>query len=446
MAEAISTVGFLLDVLVLLFILYLHTKKDERTWVQKMGASMMCWFLVCHAFMHLIQFLPEWNLPLIEALLYESYGGSDWVMTQKDIMGTIFEESLWKVAILGFLVSTLIIPMPIVRNANHFKIGVGVLLLLFLWETYYTWGAPTASPDYVMFWPLWSTVPSLMLLFMTYLAWNYLTSPEGAETRLEDFTDRAGLFAVMAVILWGGKNWFDFMGIFTEGGMFYWYGGYQEGGLWIVADIVTRFEGAMMVFPLLVLSVGSVIYLRNRGSWLLGGTILGFVLLGFMHHQIFSGEAPDYGVVSVLFNEGSFQDSFAMLTHGTMQSLARPLIVLFLVVRFGMINIDHNPKLSRAMTIMALAGAMSVVTEILQPMLGVPQLLSGFFLGALLAFEIERKIMTAMQPKEGEDNPDWVLKNGDGHALHRWVNYSIAIYLAATLLLGYFIGYEVMFV
>jgi len=42
MAEAISTVGFLLDALVLLFILYLHTKKDERTWVQKMGASMMC--------------------------------------------------------------------------------------------------------------------------------------------------------------------------------------------------------------------------------------------------------------------------------------------------------------------------------------------------------------------------------------------------------------------
>ena len=111
-----------------------------------MGASMMCWFLVCHAFMHLFEFLPEWNLPLIEALLYESYGGSDWVMTQKDIMGTIFEESLWKVAILGFLVSTLIIPMPIVRNANHFKIGIGVLLILFLWETYYTWALQLLRP------------------------------------------------------------------------------------------------------------------------------------------------------------------------------------------------------------------------------------------------------------------------------------------------------------
>ncbi|MGB0780742.1 MAG: hypothetical protein ACPGQN_03085, partial [Candidatus Poseidoniaceae archaeon] len=62
MAETISTVGFILDVLVLGFILYLHFKKDDRTWTQKLGASMMCWFLVCHAFMHLVQFLPTWNL------------------------------------------------------------------------------------------------------------------------------------------------------------------------------------------------------------------------------------------------------------------------------------------------------------------------------------------------------------------------------------------------
>lgn len=446
MAEAISTVGFLLDVLVLMFVLYLHRRKDNRTWVQKMGASMMCWFLICHAFMHLMQFLPEWNLPLIDVLLYESWGGADWVMTEKDVMGTIFEEGLWKIAILGFFATALIMPMPVVKNANHFKIGVGVLLVLFLWETYYTWGAPTASPNYVMFWPLWSTVPSLMVLYMTYLAWNFLSSPEGAETRLEGFTDRAGLFSVMGVILWCGKNWFDFMGIFTEGGMFYWDGGYKNGDLHAVADLVTRFELGMMVFPLLVLSVGSIIYLKNRGSALLGGIILTFLVLGAINYRIYGGGTPDYGLVAIFVDEASFGASFSLLTHGTMQSLARPLIVLFLVIRFGMVRVDHAPQMSRAMTIMALAGAMSVITEILQPMLGVPQLLSGFFLGALLAFEIERKIMAAMQPKEGEENPDWTLKDGDGDDLHRFVNIAIGTYLVLTLALGYLIGYGVMFV
>ena len=228
--------------------------------------------------------------------------------------------------------------------------------------------------------------------------------------------------------------------------MFYWDGGYENGGLYVVADLVNRFELGMMVFPLLVLSVGSIIYLKNRGSALLGGIIFTFLALGVVNHLIYGSESPDYVVVSIFVDEADFEASFSLLTHGTMQSLARPLIVLFLVIRFGMVQVGHAPKLSRAMTIMALAGAMSVVTEILQPMLGVPQLLSGFFLGALLAFEIERKIMAAMQPKEDEENPDWTLEGDTGDGLHRFVNIAIGTYLLLTLVMGYFIGYGVMLV
>ena len=79
-------------------------------------------------------------------------------------------------------------------------------------------------------------------------------------------------------------------------------------------------------------------------------------------------------------------------------------------------------------------------------MLGVPQLLSGFFLGALLSFEIERKIMAAMQPMEGEENPNWALEGDDGDGLHRFVNIAMGSYLLITLLMGYLIGYGVMFV
>jgi hypothetical protein len=73
-------------------------------------------------------------------------------------------------------------------------------------------------------------------------------------------------------------------------------------------------------------------------------------------------------------------------------------------------------------------------------------LLSGFFLGALLAFEIERKIMAAMQPKEEDENPDWTLEGDDGDGLHRFVNIAIGSYLLLTLVMGYLIGYGVMFV
>ena len=42
MVENISIVSLILDIMVLLFILYLGQKKDDRTWTQKLGATMMC--------------------------------------------------------------------------------------------------------------------------------------------------------------------------------------------------------------------------------------------------------------------------------------------------------------------------------------------------------------------------------------------------------------------
>ena len=212
----------------------------------------------------------------------------------------------------------------------------------------------------------------------------------------------------------------------------------------LVADIIGKFEIGMIVLPMFVLSIGSIMYLRNRGSVLLGGTILGFLALGLIHFMFFSGETQDYDSTARLFNEEDLRESFILLTHGTMQSLARPLIVLFLVVRFGMVQTEHAPDLSRAMMIMSLAGAMSVITEILQPMLGISQLISGFFLGAILAFEIERKVMRAMQPPGDEENTDWTLINGEGKDLVKWTNTAFGMYIIATIILGIFIAKEVI--
>jgi hypothetical protein len=177
---------------------------------------------------------------------------------------------------------------------------------------------------------------------------------------------------------------------------------------------------------------------------LLGGTILGFLILGFIHFWFFSGESQDYNSTAKFFNEEDIRESFILLTHGTMQSLARPLIILFLVVRFGMVQTEHAPDLSRAMMIMSLAGAMSVITEILQPMLGISQLISGFFLGAILAFEIERKVMKAMQPPDDEENTDWALINGEGIGLVKWTNTAFGMYIIATIILGILIAKEVI--
>ena len=429
MAENISIVSIILDIMVLLFILYLGQKKDERTWTQKLGATMMCWFLLCHLAMNIAYgqfstqiFLGEWYDTVTHMVL----------------------ETLWKAAIVGFIVTALSTPMPMFTNARNYKIGIISGLTFAFLESYYTWGPLTGKEWFVYFWPFWSLAPAVLMVILSYLAWNFLTSPEGAGDRTEALTDKAGLFAVMALILWGGKNWFDWVGLFSGSDFFYFDGAPGDSMLHWVADLITKFETGMIILPMFVLSIGSIMYLRNRGSVLLGGTILGFLILGLIHFLFFSGESQDYNSTARFFNEEDLRESFILLTHGTMQSLARPLIVLFIAVRFGMVQTEHAPDLSRAMMIMSLAGAMSVITEILQPMLGISQLISGFFLGAILAFEIERKIMRAMQPPANEENTDWALIDGDGDSLVKWTNTAFGVYIIATIILGIVIAKEVM--
>ena len=267
MVENISIVSIILDIMVLLFILYLNQKKDDRTWTQKLGATMMCWFLLCHLAMNIAYgqfyaqiFLGEWYDTVLHMVL----------------------ETLWKAAIVGFIVTTLSTPMPLFRNVKHYKIGVIFGLSFALLESYYTWGPPTGEDWFVYFWPFWSLAPTILMVILSYLAWNYLTSPEGAGDRTEALTDRAGLFAVMALILWGGKNWFDWVGFFKSSEFFYSDGTPGTSTLYLVAALIGKFETGMIVLPMFVLSVGSVIYLRNRGSVLLGGTLLGFLILAYL--------------------------------------------------------------------------------------------------------------------------------------------------------------------
>jgi hypothetical protein len=429
MVENISIVSIILDIMVLLFILYLGQKKDDRTWTQKLGATMMCWFLLCHLAMSIAY-----------GQFYEQIFLGKWY----DTVAHMVLETLWKAAIIGFIVTALSTPMPLFKNVKNYKIGVIFGLSFAFLESYYTWGPPTGEDWFVYFWPFWSLAPAVLMVILSYLAWNYLTSPEGAGDRTEALTDRAGLFAVMALILWAGKNWFDWVGFFKSSEFFYTNGSPNTSTLYLVADIIGKFETGMIILPMFVLSIGSIIYLRNRGSVLLGGTILGFLILGLIHFLFFSGESQDYNNTAIFFNEEDIRESFILLTHGTMQSLARPLIILFLVVRFGMVQTEHAPNLSRAMMIMSLAGAMSVITEILQPMLGISQLISGFFLGAILAFEIERKIMQAMQPPDDEENTDWALINGEGIGLVKWTNTAFGMYIIATIILGILIAKEVI--
>ena len=190
----------------------------------------------------------------------------------------------------------------------------------------------------------------------------------------------------------------------------------------------------MVGLSLFVLFIGAILHLNKKGSRLLGGFLVFVLFAGMVRYYFYQSEQVDYDLIGSILNEASVSESFTLLTHGVMQSLARPLIILFLCIRFGFVKTDHLPRLSRAMIIMALAGSMSTITEILQPILGISQLVSGFLLGAVLAFEFEKKVLKAMQPPDDDFNPTWII-DGDPKQLEKWTNIGFAAFLVIATLM-----------
>ena len=419
-SEALPVVGAMLDGILLIFILILHFKKDDRTWTQRMGATFMLWFVVCHLGY-------QWSSGVFGYNFQE--GGT----FTKDVMGVLV-WNLWRIGLLAFFLAMITVPMPWFKKGNTYLKILGFLLFINLLEAWFVHGSPAYSDEGWNLWFAMSPMAIIMLLLYTYAGWSYLTSKTSGEDNLEKVTDKAGLFGIMAVTLWAGKNWFDWMGIFTRGEMFYSYLPEYSHPLPLFTALIGSLELLMVGLSLFVLFVGAILHLNKKGSRLLGGFLVYVLFAGMVRYYFYQSEQVDYELIGSILNEASVSESFALLTHGVMQSLARPLIILFLCIRFGFVKTDHLPRLSRAMIIMALAGSMSTITEILQPILGISQLVSGFLLGAVLAFEFEKKVLKAMQPPDDDFNPTWIL-DGDPKRLERWTNIGFAAFLVIATMM-----------
>ena len=420
MAEALPVVGAMLDGILLTFILVLHLKKDDRTWTQRMGATFMLWFLVCHLGYQWAQGVFGYN--------FEDSG--EFIT---DVMGVLV-WNLWRIGVLAFFLAMFTVPMPWFKKVDTYLQIFVALLVINLLEAWFVHGTPAYSDTGWGLWFAMSPEVIIMMIIYTYMGWNFLTSETSGEDKLEKTTDKAGLFAIMAVTLWAGKNWFDWMGIFTEGEMFYSYWPAYSHPFPLFTALTWNFELVTVGLTLFVLFIGALMHLNKHGSRLLGGFLIFVLFAGMIRYYFYQSEEVDYQLIGSILNEESVAESFALLTHGVMQSLARPLIILFLCVKFGFVKTEHMPKVSRAMIIMALAGSISTITEILQPIMGISQLVSGFLLGAVLAFEFEKKVLEAMQPPEDDFNPIWVIE-GDPKRLERWTNIGFAAFLVVATLM-----------
>jgi hypothetical protein len=129
MVEALSVVGALLDGLLLTFILILHLKKDDRTWTQRMGATFMLWFLLCHLGY-------QWASG---AFGYNFQEGGDFIT---DLMGVLV-WNLWRIGVLAFFLAMFTVPMPWFKKGDtYLKIFVALLIINLL-EAWFVHGTPS---------------------------------------------------------------------------------------------------------------------------------------------------------------------------------------------------------------------------------------------------------------------------------------------------------------
>ena len=116
--------------------------------------------------------------------------------------------------------------------------------------------------------------------------------------------------------------------------------------------------------------------------------IITYILAGMIRYLMSSFNT--IGGVGLSWNDDfSLLGIWNLLTANLHFTMARPLIAMYILLRYGMFNInDSNRDTARLMTVMLIVVATSALLELIQTVIPINQMLSAALMGIVIAFGV----------------------------------------------------------
>lgn len=342
-------------------------------------------------------------------------------------MDYIFESSIMAIALLY--------PVPMLRNMNQVKIGLGLVAGLALFRlvldviglNFTIFGLPGVF--YFIVALIWGSV---------YIRFRLMPA-EKSNPSTQNIALVSGLFTTLVL----GHVWMWWPGFILQSEYFYFLDPFGvlsssvANYIWVAGYAV----GIAAGLAILIVEIHQAI--KGNANTLLY-VILPYFVLGIVGFLIYSqGSSSGFGVRSGTEESVQLWATFTTSMHFT---IIRPLIAMYILLRFNLIEINEETKpQAKTMSIVLIVVATSAILELVQSIIPINQMISAALLGILIALGLgwEEKSFQSLV-----SNPAQFRKNID----NRWfpdldiprqnigrIEIACFIYSLVSLLISYYV-------
>jgi hypothetical protein len=141
-----------------------------------------------------------------------------------------------------------------------------------------------------------------------------------------------------------------------------------------------------IVTGIMLLSVETYQYSKGNGSKLLY-LIIPYFILGAIGYIVYS--APETTVSHTRGTNDTLASIWNLLTSQLHFTVMRPMIAMYVLLKFGLFNINEETKpMAKIMTIILIVVATSAILELIQSIVPINQMISAALLGIIIALGI----------------------------------------------------------
>ena len=362
--ENLLFIGAILSVTLGCLALRLVRRNENLEWNENLAAHLICMMFIAK------------GLQNAAGGYFNSEGvGSAWQFWRSlmFLLDYFFSATIMMIA--------LVYPIPILRTPRQLKIGYGIIAVwMVIRILLVTLGKPhtvieLAGALYIVCAPIWGSV---------YIKFRML-NPEHQNEATKHIALVSGLFLTLLF----GHIWMFTPDMLLHNEVFYFM------DLWGGTDLTSRtYDYIWQMGQALGIAVGLAILFVEVRQAFRGQTspmlyiIITYILAGMIRYLMSSFNT--IGGVGLSWNDDfSLLGIWNLLTANLHFTMARPLIAMYILLRYGMFNInDSNRATARLMTVMLIVVATSALLELIQTVIPINQMLSAALMGILIAFGV----------------------------------------------------------
>jgi hypothetical protein len=301
-------------------------------------------------------------------------------------------ESVWQFwkALMHFLdfyfdisivMIALVYPVPILRTPRQLKIGYGIMVGVMVVRLLMVMlGRPNTVLElfgmmYVVCGLIWGSV---------YIKFRMLD-----ETQQNKSTRNIAFVAALFLTLLLGHIWMYTPDMLFLNETFYFI------DLWSGTNMTsTMFDYIWQLGHVFGIAVGlAILYVEIKQA--INGQaspmlyiIIAYMLSGMLRYLMTSFNS--LGEVGLAWNDDfTLLGIWNLLTAGIHFTMVRPLIAMYILLRYGLFDINENNRdMARLMTVMLIVVATSALLELIQTIIPINQMLSAALMGILIAFGV----------------------------------------------------------